>query len=122
MLTEPPLTDNAALNEILQLVQEIASALGQGYSDVIGNNNVNVTTTPVTVDANEFVVKRVITNLGSNLVQITEDGGIVAVIDYCQTWESAFTGAGQITLKCLGTSSTVAVASYVSAPTTINIH
>lgn len=115
MLSEGPLTDNQALNEILQTVQFLA-AQGVFYG-VTGNNNVAVTSTATTIPTDNTILKRVVTNLGAAPVQITEDGFIVAVITQYQTWESVFTGAGVITLTSLGAPTTCAVANYTSAPT-----
>lgn len=108
-------TDNQALNALVEIVTEIRDSVTGAYSDVTGDNAAAVgdSSSPHNIAADSTVVKRVVTNLDVNPVQVLENNCLVAVLSQFQTWVSDLSGKKAIKLECFtGLTSTAAIANY----------
>lgn len=108
-----PMDDNQALREILGEVRLNADILSERY-DGIDKQSANISTeVPMRRPAKETIIKTVVTNLGGNNAQISEDGVIVNILPALQTWVSPLSGKGEILVECIaGAPTTVSMASY----------
>lgn len=112
------LTEQEALNQTVELLGDIRASLRGDYDDTEGDNEIEVSgefaESPV-AEANSLRVKAVLTNLGNAVVEVYEEGSLVGLIGFAQTWVSDLDGAGEITAKCLSedATSTVAFTGYI---------
>lgn len=115
MPISPPLTDNEALNQISEDLEDISASLSPVYDDLDGDNAIEVTTAAEVIRAaNEDAVKTVITSLSSEGVFITvyENDIIAAILHRHQTWTSPLGGGGEIKAKCSAGTATLAIGTY----------
>lgn len=113
------MSDNQALREILGQIALFRSIAAQQYDDVTGVNDQSVSDEePYERAAEPTAVKTVVTNVeeDSDPVRVFEEGVLVAVLAYGESWVSPLNGAGAITVDCAeGGSSTIALATYTKS-------
>lgn len=108
------LTDNAALNAIVEELQAIVDLMKVPYDTIVGDDDFVAVSdvAPVERAADELSVGMAVTNKGDDSVIVSEDGVIVGIVEPGTTY--FFKGSqGEIEAKCLtGESSEIAVATY----------
>lgn len=112
-LIAPAMSDNEALRRIVALLDAFISHIIGEYTSLVGENTLTVTTATTAIrGADDEALKTVVTNVSNKVIQVYEDGNLVARLNEDQTWVSDLSGRLAITAKTLNGEGSVAVATY----------
>lgn len=115
----PPLTDNAALNVLVDDVSAIEQTLSQTYTDVLTTGYVDVAVFGLERSPNPHAVKTVVLNQGGAYIQVSEDGNPLIIIAPLDSRELPMPGKGRITVNIIvgsASDSQAAITTYVYIP------
>lgn len=115
-----PLSDNAALNAIVDELEIIETELTEDYDYVYGASNfVAVSDSQTqTRDADPQARKTVVCNKGPDTVRVREDNVFVLLIPAGESRALPLNGKGQIKVNCdTGDASQIAISTYVKLET-----
>lgn len=110
-----PLSDNAALNEIAETLDDIVDSLAGDYDSISGSSTFSaIGDTLTTLRAAEpEAMKTVVSNSGDDPVQVFENDKIVLIVPPGESRELPLSGKGTIKVKCPpGDSSAAAIATF----------
>lgn len=112
---ESPLSDNAALNQMVETLEAIL-LLEQGAYDSVSGSTVLAALTDVLATlraAEPLALKTIVTNGGSDPIQVFEGTILICIVPAFDSRELPLSAQGIIKAKCdTGDSSFVAIATY----------
>lgn len=113
--TTEHMTDNGALNQMVQELVDLNDFLAGKYDKVMGDANfVAISDTAVYLkSARPTAVKTVVTNNGPNTAQVRENGVLVAFVTSGTSCQLPLAGSGALNIKCASSqTANIAVATY----------
>lgn len=113
--TSEPLSDNAALNEMVDTLESILLLEEGAFDSIEGSADfVAVGDTLTTLRAADAsALKTIVSNGGDEAIQVFQDGVLTMIVPANDSRELPLSGQGQIKAKCgAGLDSLVAIATY----------